>query len=219
MKRQLLLKRLESYRSTWAAGRIRYAGYDEALENKNLKEIVRFIQSTPDCFERSHQAGHVTGSSLVVSADLNRVILTHHAKLNLWLQLGGHADGHHLIHEVALREAEEESGISGLTFLNYDIIFADSPGRDGRKRSVERNDPPLPFDLDYHDIPSRPGEPRHIHYDIRYLLVAPDNNSAPSISEESHDVRWFSLQDAYTKTQEASMHRQFNKLAAIKTLL
>ena len=43
-----------------------------------------------------------------------RVLLTHHRKLDRWLQLGGHADGDRDLARVALKEAEEESGLAGL---------------------------------------------------------------------------------------------------------
>jgi NUDIX domain len=30
---------------------------------------------------------------------------------------------------------------------------------------------PRPFDVDIHEIPERPGEPVHLHLDVRYLLI------------------------------------------------
>ena len=44
--------------------------------------------------------------------------MTHHRKLRMWLQLGGHADGEKNLFKVALREAEEESGIQ--SFISLD---------------------------------------------------------------------------------------------------
>ena len=52
-----------------------------------------FLGSSASVFERSHPPGHFTGSAWLVSADGERVLLTHHRKLGRWLQLGGHADG------------------------------------------------------------------------------------------------------------------------------
>jgi hypothetical protein len=68
-------------------------------------EFARFLRSASTVFERAHRVGHFTGSAWLVSRDGERVLLTHHRKLNAWLQLGGHADGDADLARVALREA------------------------------------------------------------------------------------------------------------------
>ena len=107
-----------------------------------------FAIAHADCCERTLQAGHFTGSAWLVSQDGQRVLLTHHRKLDRWLQLGGHADGDADLARVALREAQEESGLAGL--------------------AVEREI----FDLDRHRIPARGDEPEHWHYDVRFVVRA-----------------------------------------------
>ena len=66
------------------------ANQDDAA---TLAEFTAFAAAHPDCCERTLATGHFTGSAWLVSADGDRVLLTHHRKLNRWLQLGGHADG------------------------------------------------------------------------------------------------------------------------------
>jgi 8-oxo-dGTP pyrophosphatase MutT (NUDIX family) len=115
-------------------------------------------------------------------------LLVHHAKLNKWMQPGGHADGDENILHVALREAEEETGIT-----NFKLIS------------------PTPFDLDIHLIPERKDFPQHLHYDVRFLLEA--NRSEPIlVSEESHDVKWISLHEIETYTRDRSVLRMKEKL-------
>ena len=99
-------------------------------------------------FQRERLAGHFTASCWLVSADGARVLLTHHRKLGLWLQLGGHADGQRELSAAALREAEEESGLAGLTIT------------------------PEIFDLDRHRIPAHKSVPEHWHYDVRFVVRA-----------------------------------------------
>jgi 8-oxo-dGTP pyrophosphatase MutT (NUDIX family) len=149
----------------------------------------------------------LTGSALLVNPTLSKVMLTHHRKLEMWLQLGGHADGHPIIHEVALNEALEESGLNHLSFLKYETeLFQVHTAT------------PLPFDLDCHVIPANSKDPEHLHYDVRFIILANDE-TPPAISDESLDVRWFSLEEARTITSEVSMHRQFDKLEHIRQSL
>lgn len=130
-----------------------------------LALFIEFAHATPDCCERTFLSGHFTGSAWLVSGDGKRVLLTHHRKLGRWLQLGGHADGDSDLARVALREAEEESGLS-------DLI-------------VERR----PFDLDRHAIPARGHEPEHWHYDLRFVVRATGSEDFV-VGEESHDLAW-----------------------------
>jgi 8-oxo-dGTP pyrophosphatase MutT (NUDIX family) len=127
--------------------------------------FLTFLASDPDVFERSHAPGHFTGSAWLVSADGERVLLTHHRKLERWLQLGGHADGDRDLARVALREAEEESGLRDLAV-----------------------DPAI-FDLDCHPIPARGIEPAHLHYDVRYVVRA-TGSEAFAMSDESLELAW-----------------------------
>jgi len=127
--------------------------------------FLQFLASAPGVFERTHGPGHFTGSAWLVSADGERVLLTHHRKLGRWLQLGGHADGERDLAGVALREAEEESGLHDL------VVEAEI------------------FDLDRHLIPARGKEPAHWHYDVRYVVRA-TGSEAFAVSEESLDLAW-----------------------------
>src|SRR3569623_3007033 len=107
--------------------------------DEGAHRCLQFLASAPGVFERTHGPGHFTGSAWLVSADGERVLLTHHRKLGLWLQLGGHADGDRDLARAALREAEEESGLPGLSI---------APGI---------------FAIDRHWIPEHKGVPAHWH--------------------------------------------------------
>lgn len=196
-----LFETLAAYEATWAAGLLPFSGFDPAFEAETLQRMREFARSTSECFERSHLPGHLTGSALVVSPAMDRVLLTLHRKLGRWLQLGGHADGVPRLDEVAMTEAREESGLDGLEFLAYERLLGVAA--------------PLPFDLDIHPIPARKEVPEHLHYDVRYLVVAP-GAPPPVRSSESHDVRWLSLEEARSVTDEESMLRQFRKLDALR---
>lgn len=212
MHRQYLLRKLARYAEIWTADpAFPLSSEDLAGEESRLGQITAFVTEHADCFERTCLPGHITGSALVVSQDLGSVLLTLHRKLDAWLQLGGHSDGDPFTDQVAMREALEESGLVGLEFLAYERALLP-------KDCKELPPTPLPYDLDCHVIPARKDEPAHIHYDVRYLIVA--NREDPLvISEESQDLRWFTLAEARALTREPSMVRQFHKLECLRERL
>ncbi|MCF3180310.1 MULTISPECIES: NUDIX hydrolase [unclassified Streptomyces] len=141
-----------------------YEGRDE--QQRGLRDVyLEHLAEHPDGMYKPCQAGHVTGSALVIDPVGGRVLLTLHKKLGLWLQMGGHCEpGDSTLAGAALREAVEESGIpSGLTLLEGG-----------------------PVRLDKHPIPA----PCNWHLDVQYAALAPAGATA-EISDESLDLRWF----------------------------
>lgn len=172
-------------------------------EQKDIIEnFKKFIKSNANCFARSNQYGHITGSAFVVDKNFTKVLFTYHAKLHLWLQLGGHPDGEHIIQNVAFKEACEESGIDNFDFI--DILKFPTFASSQNQNEI------IPFDLDVHLIPERKNEPAHYHYDVRFVLVAKHENF--KISSESLDLKWIDLNDITNYTTEISTLRQVNKL-------
>ena len=149
----MLLDLLESHR----------AACPEAADAVAL--FREFGLAHPDAYERSCVPGHYTGSAWLVSADGTRVLLLHHRKLDRWLQPGGPADGDKDLARVALREAEEETGLTGLVL---------EPGI---------------YDLDRHVIPARKQDPEHFHYDVRFVVRALGSERF-TVSDESHALEW-----------------------------
>ncbi|EKB49889.1 NUDIX hydrolase [Cecembia lonarensis] len=119
-----------------------------------------------NAFVRERLAGHFTGSAWIVNKRRTHALMTLHRKLNRWLQLGGHADGNENLLEVALLEAQEESGLTSLRIVDAGI-----------------------FDIDRHVIPQKGEIPEHFHYDVRFLIEA-EMNEPLVISEESKDLAW-----------------------------
>ena len=141
-------------------------------EAHSIEQIRQMMKRYPNIFSPVCEAGHITGSALVIHPESKRMLLTHHAKLQRWLQMGGHTEYELDPAETALREAREESGLPDLRF------YPDSGAG--------------PIDIDVHLIPARNDIPAHYHLDIRYLL-ATKTPEAVQITPESHDLRWFDL--------------------------
>lgn len=169
-----------------------------------VDRFLAFVRSEPGCLDRSTLPGHVTASAVVLSAGSDRVLLTLHRKLGKWLQLGGHADGQPEPHDVALREAEEESGLPDLAF---------APPAPWSRLSVPF---PVPFDLDVHEIPATAREPAHWHFDVRYLLET-FRPSATRVTSESVELRWFPL-PLEAAGWETSLTRLFDKALFLRDI-
>ena len=159
----------------------------DAHERSMAEEILRFVEREPRCAERSTVEGHLTGSAWIVDPTGRLTLLTHHRKLNKWLQLGGHADGDLDLLAVAVKEAQEESGLMRLRVLS-----------------------PRLFDVDRHWIPPRKQEPGHWHYDLRFLLAA-DAQEAVVLTDESHELAWIEISRMAEYNPEESMMRMARK--------
>ena len=160
------------------------ARYAERHPAEDAERFRRFVEAQPRCFHRDcFDDGHITGSAALVSADGSRMLMTRHAKLGRWLQLGGHADGDSDALRVACREAEEESGLQVAPL-----------GED-------------PVDIDVHRIPAHGADPAHLHYDVRFLLTVKTQNHEYRRSEESLALQWVPLQGIQAVTREASILR------------
>ena len=163
------------------------SGVELAADPATCAQFAAFAGRRADCCERTCLEGHFTGSAWLVSADGERALLLHHRKLDRWLQPGGHADGDGDLAAVALREAQEETGLPGL-----------------------RIEPEV-FDLDRHRIPARGAEPEHWHYDVRFVVRA-GGNEAFVVSEESHALAWRSIAEiANDPTMDESVRRLARK--------
>lgn len=170
---------------------LRYAARwpDEA----GTSHFIDWLREQPRPFHRETRAGHFTGSAWLVSADGERVLLMLHRKLGRWLQLGGHADGEADLAAVALREAEEESGLRDLEVL----------------RGI--------FDLDRHLIPARGDEPAHWHYDVRYVVRA-RGDEAFTVNEESLALAWRPVSDITADpSSDDSLRRMAGKWLSLRT--
>lgn len=169
-------------------------GTRHPAEGELVARFQAFVQGHADCLLRSCVPGHITASCWIVSPDGSHCLLTRHRKLQKWLQLGGHVDGEVDVEQAALREAQEESGMA-----HFELVT-----------------PPgglVPLDLDVHEIPARGSEPKHLHWDVRFLLRALPGQQL-QVSEESLDLRWIALAELPQLTTEESVLRLPRKAAA-----
>ncbi len=176
MHRNTLLNLLENHHPT------------DPQEILFTEQITTFIHENLDCFERTLLIGHVTGSAWIMDKSQQFTLLTHHRKLERWFQTGGHCDGDSDVLNVALKEAQEETGLFNIQTIS-----------------------PTIFDIDIHEIPERKGIPAHLHYDVRFLFEA-DINEIFNISSESTDLAWVALSEVSKLNNSESIMRMVRKV-------
>ncbi len=192
---QDFLRQLDLYEAAWKSREFRHLT-DDGEERNHLTRFRELLKSALKPFDRGNYPGHVTGSAVILTHDFDQMLLTHHRKLDLWIQLGGHLEADATVAEGAMREAREESGLTNLRFHSWS------------KNGI------LPFDVDIHTIPANSKEPEHEHFDVRYLFVT-DTPDKIRVSEESKSLQWFSVGDLLKKEHSRAMERQLQKITVL----
>ncbi|AQA01458.1 NUDIX hydrolase [Mycobacterium sp. MS1601] len=127
--------------------------------------VLGFVLARPDSCERACEPGHVTASTALLDSTGSRVLLTLHPRLGRWVQLGGHCEPHDTdIQTAALREATEESGVTGVQLGELAALHV-------------------------HALTCSLGKPTR-HLDLQFVATAPPGAEI-TISDESLDLRWW----------------------------
>ena len=136
-------------------------------EHESIDEFLNVVPQLVAPFSEHADIRHVTASAFVVGR--RGVVLHLHKRLNMWLQPGGHIDDGEHPRDAAVRESHEELGLA----------VAHPP------------DGALLMHVDVH-----PGPRGHRHFDLRYLLLAGDDDPQPGVDESPH-ARWFLPDEAF----------------------
>ena len=138
-----------------------------SMEQDALRHaFLAYLDARPDACARSCVPGHLTASLVLLDATAEHVLLTLHPRVGRWLQLGGHCEPHDRDPAaVAMREAAEESGITGIQTDRVPVHLAVYPA------------------VCTIDGPTR-------HFDIAFFGIAPDGAPAP---HDSPALAWWPL--------------------------
>jgi len=150
-----------------------------AVDEREAGSLARTsteLDRLPAPFDEHADLTHVTGSAIVVGP--RGVLLLVHRRLGFWMQPGGHVEPGESPWAAAVRETREETGVA---------VHHPPTG-------------PLLVHADVHEAARS-----HIHLDLRFLVLAPDDDEPRPPPEESQQVQWFSWDDVFT-VGDASLH-------------
>ncbi len=148
--------------------------------------ILAFMDRNPDCLDRTNLAAHFSASGWIVNKARDKVLLCYHKVYDSWSWTGGHADGDSDLEAVALREANEETGVHAVSVFPGEIFSLETlyvMGHEKRGAYV----------------------PCHLHLNLTYLLEADETETLVVNQQENAGVRWFSIEDALRKPTEPWM--------------
>lgn len=165
---------------------------EQEERDKNL--LLRWIDSGADILTRENEVAHLTASAWVMSPDRTKVLMAYHNLYDSWAWLGGHADGESDLLAVALREAEEESGVGAVRPVMEEILSIETlcvEGHEKRGRYV----------------------PCHLHLNVTYLLEADPDQPLRIKPDENSAVAWIEVEDIPKKsTEKWFVERIYRKL-------
>ena len=167
--------------------------YYNEQEETEKRLMLQYMDTFPDLLTRNNEMAHFTASCWIVNPARTHVLMAFHNLYQSWAWLGGHADGEADLLRVALREANEESGIVGARPLRNDIFSLEILGVDGhvkRGRYVAT----------------------HLHLNCTYLLEADDRLPIRVKADENSAVRWIPFADVEAEVRETEMRVVYRKL-------
>ncbi len=173
---------------------IRYQPWNEQ-EETDRAVMLFLLREQPDIFLRQNQSAHFSASSWIVDAKREQTLMAYHKLYDAWAWTGSHADGEADLLAVALREAQEETGIHVRPVSSeiFSLEILTVTGHEKRGQYVAS----------------------HIHLNVTYLLEANPQAPIRAKTDENTGVCWFSLEEALANCTEPWMvSRIYSKLNA-----
>lgn len=150
------------------------------------EQMLRFMRSNPDCFERKNEIGHFTASVWVVDRERKKTLMVYHNLYDSWSWIGGHADGEEDLCAVALRELREETGVKHERLISPEIFSLETLTVDGHIKRGKY-------------------VPCHLHFNVTYLAEADEEEMLIINEAENKGVKWWTFEEALAVSTEPWM--------------
>ena len=151
-----------------------------AQEEKDRHNMLSLFRQYGDgLLFRENEIAHFTSSAFILNEALNKVLMVHHTLRDTWAWTGGHVDGSADFLQVALREAQEETGVSACRPIRPCIASLDILpmfGHVKRGRCVSA----------------------HLHLSVAFLLTCSESEVLRVKPDENTAVAWLGT-DVFTR--------------------
>ncbi|MEG0306981.1 MAG: NUDIX hydrolase [Clostridium sp.] len=163
---------------------------NQELKDKEL--ILQCIKSYDNILTRDNVVAHITSSGYIVNKDRTKVLMIHHNIYKTWAWTGGHADGESDLLYVALKEAEEETGVKNIKPVTRNILSLDVLGVNGHVKKGNY-------------VSS------HLHLSVAYLLEADESEKLKIKEDENSGVKWLPINSLHEYSNEPHIVGMYNK--------
>lgn len=145
------------------------------IQEKNDKELILLaVNNFNNLFTRENPILHFTSSGYIINKTRDKVLMIYHKIYNSWAWTGGHNDGDTNFLRVAIKEAQEETGLKNINVISDDIFSIDVLTVNGH---IKKNN----------------FISAHLHLNITYLLEACENDELIINKKETKGVKWIPI--------------------------
>ena len=164
---------------------------EQEVEDKQV--ILDYIKSFPDnVLLRDNKIAHMTSSGVIINKEHTKMLMIYHNIYNTWTWTGGHCDGEEDLLKLALREANEETGIKSCVPLSgigsIDILVVQSHTK--RDKYVNA----------------------HLHLNVAYVFEADENEILILNEDETSGLKWVPLEEVRVHSGEEEIIYVYDKL-------
>lgn len=164
-------------------------------EKGDQQQILFYESLFPNLLERQNSIAHYTSSLFIVNKARTKVLFIYHKLYDAWCWVGGHADGDQELAKVALKEAQEETGLVDITLISEEIVSLDI----------------LPVSGHFKKDQWISG---HQHLSVAFLGEADDSLPLTVNQEETNGVSWIALEQIERLSGEPHMLPIYQKIVA-----
>ena len=163
-------------------------------EQNDQQTMLSFIRNYPEnVLLRQNKIAHLTSSSLILNGSRDKLLMIYHNIYNSWSWTGGHADGDGDLLRVAMKEAQEETGLASVTAVSDKIVSLDILPVFGHSKNGQ-------------------AVSAHLHLSVAYVLQASENQALAIKPDENSGVKWIPIGELQNYVSEPHMQVVYDKI-------
>jgi 8-oxo-dGTP pyrophosphatase MutT (NUDIX family) len=164
----------------------------DAREAGDRAQMLSFWRANRDAFFRENTMAHFTASAWVVDPSRQRALMAYHNIYRTWAWTGGHADGDADLLAVALREVNEETGVTARPLGDAPVSLESLHVSGHVKRGAYVS--------------------THIHMNVTFLMEADPDAPVRVKADENSGVMWVPFDEVCERCGEPGMRPIYRKL-------